>query len=129
MSNNINQVYIANPSTTATDSDLMYLGKSPYGPTNDSAIKKVDLLAQFESDIKNSLGNISLPTGFVSASASSVILTNPIQAQIFANFGSSSRTITMPVSNASNSLGVGQSIIIRSAYSSQTFNILNSDSS
>lgn len=38
MSQNINQIYIANPATSMQSTDLLYLGRSPYGITNDMAI-------------------------------------------------------------------------------------------
>jgi len=37
MSQNIDQIYIANPATTLATSDLFYLGRSPYGAGNDMA--------------------------------------------------------------------------------------------
>lgn len=46
MSENVKQVYDANPSTTFGNNDLFYLGKSPYGPTDDSAILGSNLKAQ-----------------------------------------------------------------------------------
>ncbi len=45
MAKNIKQVYDANPSTTALGTDLVYLGKSPYGLSDDSAILVSNLLA------------------------------------------------------------------------------------
>lgn len=51
MSKNIDQIYIANPSTTLGNNDLLYTGKSPYGAGNDSAIKYSDLLKQINSNI------------------------------------------------------------------------------
>lgn len=38
MSKNINQIYVANPATSMNSTDLFYLGRSPYGATNDMAI-------------------------------------------------------------------------------------------
>jgi hypothetical protein len=38
MSQNINQVYIANPITSNASTDLMYFGQSPYGAGNDAAM-------------------------------------------------------------------------------------------
>lgn len=38
MSQNINQIFIANPAASMQSTDLMYLGRSPYGLTNDMAI-------------------------------------------------------------------------------------------
>ena len=43
MSRNISQVYTDNPSTTLAADDLLYLGLTPYGATDDSAIKWSDV--------------------------------------------------------------------------------------
>lgn len=45
MAQNISQIYTLNPSTTMAAADLIYLGLSPYGITDDSAIKWSDLVA------------------------------------------------------------------------------------
>lgn len=47
MSSNINQIYIANPVTTNLDTDLIYVGRSPYAATDDAAIDFADFKAQF----------------------------------------------------------------------------------
>lgn len=44
---NIAQIYADNPSTTLTDDDLVYVGLTPEGVGDDSAIKKSDLYNQF----------------------------------------------------------------------------------
>lgn len=44
MSANIEQIYIANPTTTPVTTDLIYLGKSPYGPTDNSAVSYADFI-------------------------------------------------------------------------------------
>lgn len=44
---NVDQVYIANPATTNQADDLMYFGRSPYGISDDFAIKYSDFAAQF----------------------------------------------------------------------------------
>jgi hypothetical protein len=46
MSMNIDQIYIANPSTAAPLTALMYLGLSPFGTGDDSAILVSNFLAQ-----------------------------------------------------------------------------------
>ncbi len=51
MSANIEQVYVANPSTTLGNNDLLYTGKSPYAATDNSAIKYSDLLTQIKAAI------------------------------------------------------------------------------
>lgn len=47
MSKNINQVFIANPITSNTSTDLMYFGQSPYGVNNDAAMTYTNFAAQF----------------------------------------------------------------------------------
>jgi hypothetical protein len=50
-SENIHQVYIANPITTNASTDLMYFGQSPYGIGNDAAMTFANFSAQFSSII------------------------------------------------------------------------------
>lgn len=47
MSQNINQIFIANPITSNTGTDLMYFGQSPYGVGNDAAMTYTNFSAQF----------------------------------------------------------------------------------
>ena len=47
MSKNINQVYTANPITSNLGTDLMYFGRSPYAPGNDTAMTYANFAAQF----------------------------------------------------------------------------------
>jgi len=47
MSKNIEQVYVANPITSNTSTDLMYFGQSPYGAGNDAAMTYANFALQF----------------------------------------------------------------------------------
>ena len=47
MSSNIDQIYIANPITSNTSTDLMYFGQSPYSSGNDAAMTYANFSAQF----------------------------------------------------------------------------------
>ena len=47
MSKNIDQVYIANPITSNTSTDLMYFGQSPYTTGDDAAMTYANFSAQF----------------------------------------------------------------------------------
>lgn len=47
MSKNIHQVYLTNPITTNSGTDLMYFGLSPYGITNDAAMLYSSFASQF----------------------------------------------------------------------------------
>ncbi len=46
MSQNIHQVFVANPITTNAATDLMYFGQSPYGAGNDAAMTYANFNAQ-----------------------------------------------------------------------------------
>ena len=47
MSQNIEQIYLANPITSNATTDLMYFGQSPYGAGNDAAMTYSNFKAQF----------------------------------------------------------------------------------
>lgn len=47
MSSNINQIYVANPATLVNPNDLIYLGQTPYGAGDDSAILFDDFQTSF----------------------------------------------------------------------------------
>ena len=47
MSQNIHQVFVANPITSNASTDLMYFGQSPYGAGNDAAMTYANFSAQF----------------------------------------------------------------------------------
>jgi hypothetical protein len=47
MSMNIHQIFVANPITSNTSTDLMYFGQSPYGAGNDAAMTYANFSAQF----------------------------------------------------------------------------------
>ncbi len=47
MSQNINQIFVANPITSNAGTDLMYFGQSPYGAGNDAAMTYTNFSAQF----------------------------------------------------------------------------------
>lgn len=49
MSANIHQIFIAHPTTTFNANDIMYLGRSPYGVTDDFAFTYSSLSMQFTS--------------------------------------------------------------------------------
>lgn len=74
---NINQIYIANPTTVAPSSALMYLGLSPFGITNDSAITVGDLLLQIPSatwvDVTSSPKALAVNTGYVTDNGASLV--------------------------------------------------------
>lgn len=72
MSANIKQIFDANPTTTFNADDLFYLGRNPYGPTEDFGFSYSTLAAQFTSSTLGSanfyLGNGSNQAAAVSMS-------------------------------------------------------------
>ena len=81
MSKNIQQVYTANPITSNLSTDLMYFGRAPYGPTNDTAMTYANFAAQFSSSgvasITGTANEIiaSAPTGAITLSTPQPIAT------------------------------------------------------
>lgn len=77
MSKNIDQIYIANPSSGAPGSALMYLGLSPFGIGNDSAILVSDFLRQIPSatwvDQTSSPQTMATNTGYVTDNGASLV--------------------------------------------------------
>lgn len=49
MSQNINQIFVANPAASMNASDLFYLGRSPYGVTDDFAITWANVLTSIRT--------------------------------------------------------------------------------
>lgn len=82
---NINQIYIANPTTVAPSSALMYLGLSPFGITNDSAITVGNLLLQVPSatwvNVATSPKALAINTGYITNNGASLVTyTLPVTA-------------------------------------------------
>lgn len=59
MSKNINQIFISNPATTMQNNDLMYLGRSPYGLTNDMAILWSNIISSLGGTFLEKANNLS----------------------------------------------------------------------
>jgi hypothetical protein len=110
MSENIKQVYDANPSSTVNDADLLYIGQSPFGLNDDSAITYLDFFNQVRNKILgwnsvNVPGSISIGSnsGYLSntlLSASYVITSSPgdyPQFSVFAISGGSAPGFTIQV--------------------------------
>jgi hypothetical protein len=73
-SENIHQVFIANPITSNAPTDLMYFGQSPYGIGNDAAMTYANFSAQFISTLSfTAVGSTPNADG-ASTSGSSITL-------------------------------------------------------
>jgi hypothetical protein len=68
MSRNINQIFQDNPATNIQNTDLFYLGRSPYNPENDMA-------AQF-STIADALVNSQFPWSIITQSSAQLSANN-----------------------------------------------------
>jgi hypothetical protein len=66
MSQNIDQIFIANPASSMIGTDLYYLGRSPYGLGNDMAITWTNVMASITS-----IGGQSITLGGTFATANS----------------------------------------------------------
>ena len=79
MSKNIDQVYIANPITSNTSTDLMYFGQSPYGATNDAAMTYANFALQFAS---SALTTNFIYIGVANVATASQTLPSAVQGNI-----------------------------------------------
>jgi len=120
MSRNISQVYSDNPSTTAADDDLFYKGNTPYGPTDDSAIKFSDLQTSlFSENQNNSYMSFGLGSGSelmltdASFTAGSYHLTNPCPNIIILDCTTTSGlNLYLPTAQPPDAFGLYQGPII-----------------
>lgn len=86
MSSNINQIYIANPATTLQGTDLFYLGRSPYGVTNDMAALFSTLLNYIPGGVTTTVtgtsANLIANQNFIANNAGLVSLALPATASV-----------------------------------------------
>jgi hypothetical protein len=77
MSKNINQVYLANPSTSLPGTALIYAGLSPFGIGNDTAITVANFLLQVPSatwnDVTSGTQTLAVNQGYVTDNGASLI--------------------------------------------------------
>lgn len=86
MSQNINQIFIANPATTLAATDLFYLGRSPYGAGDDMACLFSTILKYIPSAVTNTItaasANLVANQNFIANRATLVTLTLPATAAV-----------------------------------------------
>ncbi len=86
MSKNINQVYIANPATSLQSTDLIYLGRSPYGITDDMACLFSTLLAAIPgatwTEVTAATQAMAANTGYIANRATLVTFTLPAASAV-----------------------------------------------
>jgi len=86
MSKNINQVYIANPATSLQSTDLFYLGRSPYGLTDDMACLFSTILAAIPgatwNNVTGTSASMAVNNGYIANNAGLVTLTLPVTASV-----------------------------------------------
>jgi len=86
MSMNINQVYIANPSTSLPGTALMYAGLSPFGAGDDTAITVSNLLLQIPgatvTNVTGAAQNLSPNQNYIANRATLITFALPTVAAI-----------------------------------------------
>ncbi len=85
MSKNIEQVFIANPITTNTDTDLMYFGQSPYSSgADDAAMTYGNFASQFLrftwNNVAGTTQSVTVNNGYVSNNSGQTTFTLPATA-------------------------------------------------
>jgi len=111
MSQNILQIFTANPASSMVATDLLYLGRSPYGPTDDFAITFSNFVAsigtatptastipRWDSHVNMSANNFlsSLSTTATAASTTTFTVSSAYN-QYFT--GSTTQTVLLPVTS------------------------------
>lgn len=86
MSMNVNQVYIANPSTVLPLTALLYAGLSPFGAGNDSAITVGNFLLQVPgattTNVTGAAQNLSPNQNYIANRATLITFALPVVAAI-----------------------------------------------
>ena len=104
MSQNIHQIFVANPITSNTSTDLMYFGQSPYGAGNDSAMTYANFSAQFTLNVLTTKGDLlsysTAPTRLAVGGTNGQIL----QVSSGAGTGLAWSTATYPATTTINQL-------------------------
>lgn len=98
MSKNIDQVYIANPSTSVPDDALFYLGLFPYGTNNDSAINKQNLYKNIKNSNAVVFSNVLYIANNGNDTTGDGSLSNPL-VSIAGSTGALSRITSQSVTN------------------------------
>lgn len=116
MSKNIKQIFDANPSTTAADGDLFYMGKSPFGIGDDSAM-------QFSYLQKNLFQNNRLASSqeFGQGGGSEFVITN-------ASFSGGQYVLTNPCPNivvVKSTDPLNNKVLLPPAQGTSSFNLFN----
>ncbi len=117
MSMNINQVYIANPSTSLPGTALMYAGKSPFGAGDDTAILVSNFLLQIPGATTNVITaasqNLSPNQNYIANRATLITFALPTVAAV----GTIIEVIGQGAGGWIITQGAGQQIIIGSSSS------------
>ena len=117
MSSNINQIYIANPATTLASTDLFYLGRSPYGVTNDMATTWATIMSYIPAgtttNVTAASQNMAANNNYIANRASLITFALPTTAAI----GTTIEIVGVGAGGWLISQALGQQIIIGSSAS------------
>lgn len=90
MSSNIQQIFIANPATTLQPTDIFYLGRSPYGLTDDMACLFSTIQAAIPnatwSEVTGTAQNITPNAAYIANNVALVTFTLPAAAAVGTTF-------------------------------------------
>lgn len=117
MSENIHQIYIANPSTSLPGTALLYSGLSPFGATNDTAIQVSDFLLQIPgvttTVVSGASQNLSPNNNYIASHATILTFALPTTAAV----GTIIEIIGQGAGGWVITQGAGQQIIVGSSSS------------
>ena len=111
MSQNIQQIFVANPASSMVSTDLLYLGRSPYGPTDDFAITFANFVAsigtatptastipRWDAHVNMSANNFL--AGFASTATAAATTTLTVSSAYNQYFtGTTTQTVVLPVTS------------------------------
>lgn len=105
MSATVEQIYIANPSTTIADGDLIYLVQSPYTPGTDSAIIGSDLKSLFLQAANNLSDVSSIPGARANLGLSAIAIATPPLSPILGGTGINNGASTITIGGSLSFIG------------------------
>ena len=111
MSQNIQQIFVANPASSMVSTDLLYLGRSPYGPTDDFAITFANFVAsigtatptastipRWDANINMSANNFL--ANYATTATAAAITTLTVSSAYNQYFtGTTTQTVVLPVTS------------------------------
>jgi hypothetical protein len=133
MSQNIYQIYQANPITSNASTDLMYFGQSPYGAGDDAAMTYANFAAQFLTpstgviSVQGTANQVLVNGTSGSAQVGAVTLTLPQSIATSSSVTFGSLALGTPLTGANGGTGVANTGLTINLGSATTGYVLTSD--